>query len=279
MFNHQYYYFVTALPDISFDSPKLPFTVEEFREMLNDALHPKDKALIDSYFLKYDNQNLVAFLKNNNAALNEKGTLTAEELKDIAEIDLYPSDKKTPRYFTDFVNLWQKENGEQGKNQLWEELMTSFYIDYGMKSKSTLIAKWFELNLNIGNVLSAIYCRKYDMPVAEAIVGDNDVAQAIRKNANARDFGLGTNLDYFEKLVRITNDPDIYEREHRIDKLRWNWLEANTAFDHFNIEFIFAWLCKLQILERWVTLNAEEGERVFRKLIAELKSEVEVPAM
>ena len=277
MFNHQYYYFVTALPDISFDSPKMPFSVEEFREMLDDTLHPKDKALVDSYFLKYDNENLVAFLKNNNATLSENGTLTSEQLRDIAENDLYPSDRKTPRYFSDFVNLWQKENGEN-KNQLWEELMTSFYINYGMQSKSTLIAQWFELNLNIGNILSAIYSRKYDMPIAEAIVGDNDIAETIRKNASARDFGLGT-LDIFEKITNITKDPDIYEREHRIDKLRWNWLEAHTAFDLFTIENIFAYLCKLQILERWVSLNAEEGERVFRKLIAELKSEVEVPAV
>ena len=277
MFNHQYYYFVTALPDISFDSPKLPFSVEEFREMLDDTLHPKDKALIDSCFLKYDNENFVAFLKNNNAVLNENGTLTSEQLRDIAENDLYPSDKKTPRYFSDFANVWQKENGES-KNQLWEELITSFYINYGMQSKSTLIAQWFELNLNIGNILSAIYSRKYDMPIAEAIVGDNDVAETIRKNASARDFGLGT-LDIFEKITNITKDPDIYEREHRIDKLRWKWLETNTAFDLFNIEYIFAYLCKLQILERWVSLNAEEGERVFRKLIAELKSEVEVPAV
>jgi hypothetical protein len=277
MFNHQYYYFVTALPDISFDSPKLPFSVEEFRTMLDDTLHPKDKALVDSYFLKYDNENLVAFLKDYNATLSAKGTLTVEELKDIVENDLYPSGKKAPRYLSDFVDLWLKENGES-KNQLWEELMTSYYMDYGMQSNSSLIAKWFELNLNIGNILSAIYCRKYNMPIAEAIVGNNDVAEAIRKNANARDFGLGTNVDYFEKIVNITKDPDIYEREHRIDKLRWNWLEANTAFNLFNIEYIFAYLCKLQILERWISLNAEEGERVFRKLIAELKSEVEVPA-
>ena len=278
MFNHQYYYFVTALPNISFDSPKLPFSVEEFRAILDDTLHPTDKVLVDSYFLKYDNENLVAFLKNNNAALNNKGTLTLEQLKDIAVNDLYPSDKKTPRYFTDFVGLWQKEDGEQNKNRLWEELMTSFYMEYGIQSKSTLIARWFEFNLNIGNILSAIYSRKYNMPIAEAIVGNNDVAEAIRKNASARDFGLGTNLDYFERIVNITKDPDIYERERRIDKLRWNWLEANTAFDLFSIENIFAYLCKLQILERWVSLNAEEGERVFRKLVAELKSEVEVPA-
>jgi len=36
LFKNQYYYFVAGLPDFSFDSMKLPFTVEEFRDMLNE---------------------------------------------------------------------------------------------------------------------------------------------------------------------------------------------------------------------------------------------------
>ena len=62
--------------------------------------------------------------------------------------------------------------------------------------------------------------------------------------------------------------------ENTVDRLRWDWLEENTVFDYFNIDFIFAYLCKLNILERWVNLNAEEGERIFRQLIADLKSDV-----
>jgi len=54
-------------------------------------------------------------------------------------------------------------------------------------------------------------------------------------------------------------------------------LEENTVFDYFNIEYIFAYLCKLQILERWVSLNAEEGEKVFRDLINDLKNEAQIP--
>ncbi|NLX65910.1 MAG: DUF2764 family protein [Bacteroidales bacterium] len=69
----------------------------------------------------------------------------------------------------------------------------------------------------------------------------------------------------------------MYERERKIDKFRWEWLENNTLFDYFNIEYIFAYLCKLRILERWVGLNAEEGERVFRELITQLKNEIQKP--
>ena len=113
--------------------------------------------------------------------------------------------------------------------------------------------------------------------MAKFIVGNNRVAKVIRENANARDFGLSLELEYFDALQRISEEEDIYERERRIDKFRWEWLEDNTVFDYFNVEYIFAYLCKLQILERWVSLNAEEGEQIFRDLINNLKNETKIP--
>jgi hypothetical protein len=150
-------------------------------------------------------------------------------------------------------------------------------MDYGLEVKNSLMSGWFELNLNIGNVLSAIYARKYGLEVAKYIVGNNNPACLIRENSHARDFGSDRELEYFDTLLRISEEDDIYDRERRLDKFRWDWLEENTVFDYFNIEYLFGYLCKLQILERWVHLNAEEGERVFRNLISNLKNETKLP--
>jgi hypothetical protein len=278
--NSQYYYFVTGLPDFSFDTPKLPFTIPAFRAMLDGALSPKDKALINRYLLQYDNENLIALLKNDKAALNNKGIFSSEQLKEaVAEVqaDTNFSNKNVPDYFVDYINVWLDEDA-QNETPVWEDLMASFYMDYGMDSQNSLIARWFEFNLNIGNILSAIYSRKYEIPIAEAIVGNNETAKTIRENVNARDFGLGSDIDYLDTLVRLSEETDIYERERKIDQFRWKWLTRNTEFNVFGIENIFAYLCKLQIVERWIHLNAEEGEQVFREIIADLKSEVEVPA-
>ena len=63
---------------------------------------------------------------------------------------------------------------------------------------------WFELNLNIGNIMTAIFARKYDLMVAKYIVGHNTIAKLIRENSNARDFGISQELDYFDILQRIS---------------------------------------------------------------------------
>ena len=279
LFKHQYYYFIAGLPDFSFDTMKLPFTVEEFKLMLDDELKPDDKLLIDKYFLKYDNDNLLRFLKNKDAVLNPMGVISRDEMTDTVEKikeDLPLKNKKIPPFHEEFIKTWLKEDAT-AENTLWEDLMSSLYMDYGMEVKNSFMSRWFELNLNIGNLLSAIYARKYGLDVSQVVVGNNLIANMIRENANARDFGVSQELEYFDAVQRLSEESDIYERERKIDKFRWDWLDENTVFDYFNIEYIFAYLCKLQILERWVNLNAEEGERVFRELIAGLKDEVKMP--
>ena len=279
LFKNQYHYFIAGLPDFTFDTTKLPFTVEEFKVLLYDELKPSDQRLIDNYFLKFDNDNLLALLKNKDAEISTLGKLEASEILETVEAirnETSVINKRIPELHEKFIKTWLDETAH-AENKLWEDRMTSLYMEYGMEIKNSLISRWFELNLNIGNILTAIYGKKYKMDVPKLIVGDNAVAKQIRENANLRDFGLSQEIDYFETLQRISEEKDIYERERKIDKFRWEWLDENTVFHYFDIEYIFAYLAKLQILERWVKLNAEEGERVFRELIHNLKKEADIP--
>ena len=279
LFKNQYYNFVAGLPEISFDSMKLPFTVEEFRVILNEVMKAGDKKILNTFFLKYDNDNLLNLLKNKDAILQMTGQLSREEIMtviDKVKEDLPLPSRQLPPYFGEFIRLWLGDE-QHDERKMWDDLLSSLYMNYGMEVKNSLMARWFELNLNIGNILSAIYARKYGMDITKVVVGNNALAAIIREKANIRDFGISQELDYFDLIQRISEEPDIYERERKIDKFRWDWLEENTVFDYFNFEYLFVYLNKLHILERWVSLNAEEGERVFRELIAGLKKGIEMP--
>src|SRR5690554_1155629 len=287
LFKNQYYYFISGLPELAFDSVKLPFTTGEFRKMLDEVLEPEDKKLLSRYFLAYDNRTLLQVLSGKelkgdaaSKAEPEPGdTLSPAEIEaaiqQVKDGDDIHRDK-IPPYFEEVISARLNET-LPGYAATLEDLISSLYMDYGREVKNSLIAGWFEMNLNLGNLLSAIYARKYEMEVEQVVVGNNEIAKTIRENANARDFGMGDELDYYDAILRFTEEENIHERERKIDQFRWNWIEENTLFDYFNIEYIFAYLCKLQILERWVNLNAEEGERVFRKLIAGLKNEIKKP--
>ena len=53
--------------------------------------------------------------------------------------------------------------------------------------------------------------------------------------------------------------------------LKWKWLDDNTFFKTFDIESVFAYLLKLEMIERWVTLDKARGEKTFRELVGAMK--------
>lgn len=247
--------------------------------MLDENLKPEDKKLLNSYFFAYDNDNLFRLLQKNEEVFLRGGVLSRSEMEEIVkqvkeEETVHGS--SVPPYFETVIRSWVNEE-LPGQLKTLEDLISSLYADYGATVKNSLIAAWFEMNLNLGNLLSALFARKHGMEVAPVIVGNNETARTMRENANARDFGVGRDMEYFDTILRIAEEADIYERERKIDRFRWNWLDDHTLFDYFDIEYIFAYLCKLSILERWAGFNAEEGERVFRELIARLKNETQKP--
>jgi hypothetical protein len=61
------------------------------------------------------------------------------------------------------------------------------------------------------------------------------------------------------------------EREKKVDMLKWKWLEDESFFHYFTIERIFVFLMQLEMIERWVTLDKEAGEKTFRELVKGMK--------
>ena len=79
-------------------------------------------------------------------------------------------------------------------------MLAAYYYDYAMNCDNQFVSSWFEFNLNVNNLLSALTARKYKIEVAPNIVGNTEVSEAIR-TSNARDFGISGTLEYFEQLL------------------------------------------------------------------------------
>ena len=272
-----YYCLVTGLPELSLEDGKLSYTVANFKTEIYPELSKSDKKLIDLFYLKFDNQNLLALLKDKEAVVDTSlGNFSAEELLGVIASfkEETAPDKKFPSYFYEFAELYLNTPEEERFGL--EDKLHGFYFHYAMKCGNKFVSEWFELNLNVNNILAAMAARKYKMDVTKVSVGTNMVAEALR-NSNARDFGLADDLEYFEQLTRINDTVDLVEREKKIDLLKWNWMDDNTFFNYFTIERIFVFLMKLEMIERWVSLDKEKGNEMFRKLIDQLKDEVQIP--
>ena len=272
-----YYCLVTGLPELSLEDGKLSYKVANFKTEIYPELSKADKKLVDLFYLKFDNRNLLTLLKDKEASVDTSlGNYSADELLSVITSikEETAPDKKFPAYFYEFAELYLNTPDEER----WglEDKLHGFYYNHAMKSGNPFVSAWFELNLDVNNILAAMTARKYKMDVARVPVGENLVAEALR-SSNARDFGLADDLEYFEQLVRINDTIDLVEREKKIDLLKWNWMEDNTFFNYFTIEKIFVFLMKLEMIERWVSLDKEKGNELFRQLIDQLKDEVQIP--
>ena len=66
------------------------------------------------------------------------------------------------------------------------------------------------------------------------------------------------------------------DREKAIDAIRFAWLQDRTEFDYFSAEMVFAYYLEAVMLHRWSLLTIEEGEKVFRALVADMKKGIKL---
>ena len=149
-------------------------------------------------------------------------------------------------------------------------MLSAYYYEYAVSCSNRFAAQWFTFNLNVNNILVAMTARKYKLGVEECVVGNGEVAEALR-TSGARDFGLTGTLDYIEDVQRLSENTRLQEREHQLDEMRWRWLDDNSVFCYFSVERLFVFLQKLVIVERWAGLDAESGMERYNEMIAELK--------
>lgn len=286
-----YYYLVTGLADISFDDEKLLYSFLSFREEIYNSVTKKDQQLIDLIYQQYDHDNLLYLLANFTKpdkreednelvdnVIESRGLFTKDELFYMI-LAIKNGDEPSsvfPEYMVEFVNEFFLDSLDINSPIAKERLLTLFF-QYTQTVPNIFVRRWFEFNMDLNNIIAGFIARKHSLDINTMIVGDNYVAKAV-SHSGARDWGLSLEIDFFDELAIIQEESQLTEREKKIDMLKWNWLDNNSFFNYFSIEKLFSFIIKIEIVERWITLDKEKGQRLFRALIESLKQDVEIPA-
>ncbi|MDR0537630.1 MAG: DUF2764 domain-containing protein [Tannerellaceae bacterium] len=275
----KYYYLIAGLPNIAFDDGKLPYTVLGFKEELLYYLKKKDCRLLDILLLRIDNRNLLKQLQHPGFDFEQGGKVSRDEIAELLdgvrnerddEKPFRNRNKNIPHYFEELVRMYEQADDETRTHLPWIDILGSQYFSYGLNIENRFVSAWFTLNLDINNILTAMTCRKYKLERANFIIGNTETAEKLR-TSNARDFDLGDTLELLPAVMKISDEPDLYLRERRKDRLRWDWLEEQTFACIFDVESVLAYFLKLEIMERWNSLDKAEGERAFRQLAGNMK--------
>ena len=266
-----YYSFIAGLPEVSLENIQSPLMVETLKEDFFQEISSNDKSLLNLFFLQYDNRNILSLLKNKDAEINPNAVYSLEEwleyIKEIQE-DNNPKVRDIPAYFSDFVSAYLAELPIV-ENLLWEDQLSALYYEYAIKKGTPFISEWFELNLNLNNILAGLKARELKLDLNSIIVGDNEITDALRTSSQS-DFGLNQLIDYYSQIVRINEEPHLQQREYKLDLFKWNWLEEHTFFEYFSIDKVFAYLLQVNMIERWMNLDVEKGKLFFNKMVEEM---------
>lgn len=266
-----YYYLVAGLQDITLDIHKLNLNQEAFKEDLKTEVHPKDYKLAEQLYLPYDNANLINLLLKKDKAFSEKGNYSKERLEEnIKE----PSD--LPPYMLAFITAFKNKEPLYPHMSPENELASLFYDAMLHQNQNAFLFKWFQFDRNIRNIMLALNARTYKVDYEHQIIGTGEHAEAVRKS-HARDFGLSGELDYMDELINISKKEDVKDREKALDQLKWNFLEEETFFAYFTIEKILAFIIKLGMIERWLDIDKDHSNELFRKLLKELQASYKLP--
>ena len=284
----EYYALGAGLPTLRPEIGKNPpLTLWEFVETLRGQLTHRDGQLLDLLLLREDNRALVALLYDRpipepqvpyvvgpdklrrlvDAA--ERGMITSEMVGE----ELHFDPKTHPSYLVDFIYEYRHDQEiDRPAEHFYEDILDNYYFRYVMKRGDKFVRTWVSFDRSIRLVLAAITIKRHDLDARRLIVGDSELVRLLR-SGNWHDISFLEEGEVVQKVLQISEEEDLSAREHRIDQLKWEYLDSLTFADTFSIDTMLAYLLKLQMLSRWSSLDTEIGKSRFREIIDQLNHE------
>ncbi|SMO54136.1 Protein of unknown function [Saccharicrinis carchari] len=272
-----YYCLVAGLPDILLGDKKVPFTSIGLRDMLSEELAERDFSMVQALYLPFDHSNLINIYFEQNKEFDPRGNYSLNDLDPLINKKQLETleGSNFPDYMIRFAELILF--GDDEINSVDAEVkLYKMYAEYLHGFSNTFLQNYLQFELNQKNIFAALTGRKYEMNYEHELIGEGEVVEALIKS-RSRDFGLANEIEYVESLVQIYEEENILQRELKIDRLKWEYLNESTFFNYFTIERVMAFVYKLFMIERWTELNEDEGKKMFQQLLSELKNSFEFP--
>ena len=270
MFDKSYYCLVAGLREYTLDADNKGFNAVEIVADIREQLGSKDLKALDLFYGYYDVLNVVA-MRGGRAQFSELGTFSREELAEELK-----KPERLPKYIARVLEAYNDSDSELREDidvaLRLERNMFDAYYEECAKSSNKFLRAWSATDRTIRNLCAAYTARAKGLAIGEVVVGSDDYAEAMSRSS-ASDFGLKSELDYLEQVQSIINDEqNMVEKERRLDLLRWNIADDLATFNYFDMAAILAYLCKINIIHRWTSLDERVGQEMYKKLMAELTS-------
>jgi hypothetical protein len=263
----KYYYLISSLPDLFFeagDSKKVDFL--HIRDYILEKISEKDLGYAYNLLNNIDNCNLITAIYGKRDMVWKKGgQLEFQSLNDLDKSVL-------PGYmlnFLEYIDDYKTEHKANPAEFVALKHLLNLYYDEVENSDNPFIAKWFRFDREMKNIQSAYLCRLFGISTENYLIKEDDITELLLKNTSA-DFGLSRERDYIPELFQALETQNLLERENKLDMIRWKQIDEINTMEYFSVDVALGTLQKAQIADRWLTLDNENGKKLFRKLIDDM---------
>ncbi|MFI3305238.1 MAG: DUF2764 family protein [Rikenellaceae bacterium] len=274
MFGKQYICLVAGLHEYTLESDAKGLDLAVLLEEVYEEFSRSDAELVKLLYCYYDCENIAAAY-GSRSNFNPLGRLSRESVAALLSGDdsgeENPMDE-LPEEVARVVELYtSKENRDMGETtQSFDRALFAAYYVACANSRSRLLREWCEADRNLRNVAAAITARGAGRAVEEVVVGEGGVVDQLVRSS-AADFGLRGELSYIDAVIgAVSDEPNLVEKERRIDLVRWGVVEELMEGEYFSADYVLGYLVKVNIVARWRSLDPQRGREMFDRLMAEL---------
>jgi len=274
MFKRQYHCLVAGLADLVFNSAKGYSDMAEFRGELKTILHPTDYSVVSILFLPHDNKNLVAFLEDKTGKWDYLGNYTLQDMEEQKRItdSILKEDDVLPSYMVEAMKNWfLSVNGNDRLET--ERKLTEGYIKTALSSGNRFLENYTRFDRDMRNIFALINSKALGLDAVKYIAGDDPLAAWLRDVfKSGKDFHIPSDPEYIQEIFRIVMENEFLEREMKSDIARWDFINEETFFEYFTLDWILGYLIKLSVVIRWKQLDPGTGTMMLKRLVQELET-------
>lgn len=153
-----------------------------------------------------------------------------------------------------------------------EGLDADFYAR-ALRHPSRFIREYFRFDLNLRNAKVRYLNHALGRPAGQDIVS-GAAPEGVPADPDGNRFTAGE-FEEAPRVEEILSEKDLIRREKGLDDLTWAKIDELVVFDYFDLDAVLGFVARLHIVDRWLSLDAETGQALFRRLIEEIRKDGE----
>lgn len=173
---------------------------------------------------------------------------------------LSPRDAQVVERMSDFL-VWDRQPLERTDEEVME------HYDLFMRTiRDRFVRTLIEQVMSFRTIITALRCRRLN---AELPRGGPAITTLIARNWHQPDFHLGGQFPWIIEMDTKLNSDSPFDLEQMQLDIIWKYAKRRADHFHFSFEAVVLYLIRWEVVNRWVTRDAEVGQETFNQLVLE----------